>query len=52
MNKNKSYHITLTTFWIFSMVYLASFLSNKQLLPFSKWINALYTPVYKMMFGG
>ncbi|MET3728426.1 hypothetical protein ABID52_002007 [Fictibacillus halophilus] len=52
MSKSKSYKITLTIFWIFSMINLASFLSNRQWLPFSKWIDALYSPLYKLMFGG
>ncbi|WP_156499150.1 hypothetical protein [Fictibacillus phosphorivorans] len=52
MSKNKSYRITLTVFWIFSMINMATFLSNRKWLPFTDWINALYSPLYKLMFGG
>ncbi|MBN3555531.1 hypothetical protein JYA63_14730 [Fictibacillus nanhaiensis] len=52
MSKSKSYQITLTGFWIFSMINVASFLSNRKWLPWSDWINSIYSPLYKLMFGG
>ncbi|MFC7370585.1 hypothetical protein ACFQPF_02720 [Fictibacillus iocasae] len=49
---NKRFNLTLGTVWLFTILYSASYLMNMKLFPFVSWINALYKPVFTMMFGG
>ncbi|MBP1989843.1 hypothetical protein [Paenibacillus eucommiae] len=53
MKKNsKRYVYTLSIFWLFTVIYMISFFLHKQWFPFPKWIDAVYAPIYKGMFGG
>lgn len=49
---NRKYHIVLTLFWLISLLYTFSYLTDHDFAHFTTWVGKIYVPIYEMWFGG